>query len=355
LKFLLRPLGLTYRAEDDVILITNPPRGIDLDSRDRLGATFRGELDRARRVLENAEKQARDPADPAVARARRRVADLESAVEQFQAVLATFAGDDPGRGGAARPAGGLRDQPREFRKVVMPTYVVEPPDIISVEVLEALPGRPITGERLVRPDGRINLGYYGEVYVAGLTTSEIKEKVALHLRQYLDDKALGLSRDNPQAGKIEPVPPAQSSRVMVDVTAYNSKVYYVQGEVITPGRLNFTGNETVLDAINYAGGLLPTASKANIRLVRPAPPGAGGEQVLPVNLAAIIEAGNPATNYQIMPGDRLVVYRDPKAVPDEAGQKRPEPATPADVEARLQAVERKLDEVLKALERISKP
>ena len=58
--------------------------------------------------------------------------------------------------------------PREFQKVSMPDYVVEPPDLILVEVLEALPGRPISGERLVRPDGKISLGFYGEVYVAGL-------------------------------------------------------------------------------------------------------------------------------------------------------------------------------------------
>ena len=59
--------------------------------------------------------------------------------------------------------------PREFNKVSMPDYVVEPPDLLLVEVLEALPGRPISGERLVRPDGKISLGFYGEVYVAGLT------------------------------------------------------------------------------------------------------------------------------------------------------------------------------------------
>src|SRR4051812_3154481 len=59
--------------------------------------------------------------------------------------------------------------PREFSKVSMPEYVVEPPDLILVEVLEALPGRPISGERLVRPDGKISLGFYGELYVAGLT------------------------------------------------------------------------------------------------------------------------------------------------------------------------------------------
>src|ERR1700712_2035788 len=67
--------------------------------------------------------------------------------------------------------------PREFTKVSMPDYVVEPPDLLLVEVLEALPGRPITGERLVRPDGKITLGFYGEIYVAGLTTDEIKEKI----------------------------------------------------------------------------------------------------------------------------------------------------------------------------------
>ena len=74
--------------------------------------------------------------------------------------------------------------PREFQKVSMPDYVLEPPDLLLVEVLDALPGRPISGERLVRPDGKISLGFYGEVYVAGLTMPEVKEKIVLHLRKY---------------------------------------------------------------------------------------------------------------------------------------------------------------------------
>jgi polysaccharide export outer membrane protein len=48
--------------------------------------------------------------------------------------------------------------PREFQKVSLPDYVLEPPDLVIVEVLDALPGRPISGERLVRPDGKISLG-----------------------------------------------------------------------------------------------------------------------------------------------------------------------------------------------------
>ncbi len=201
--------------------------------------------------------------------------------------------------------------PREFTKVSMPEYMVEPPDILIVEVLEALPGRPIQGEHLVRPDGKISLGFYGEVYVAGLTTSEIKTKIVLHLRKFINDEVLGLIRFDSRENKYVDVEPSDSDRVFVDVSAYNSKVYYVQGDVGSPGRLPITGNETVLDAIQYAGGLIPTASQVNIRLVRPAPPGACCDQVLPVNLTAIVNVGDSTTNYQLMPGDRLVVYRDP--------------------------------------------
>src|SRR5690606_36368545 len=155
---------------------------------------------------------------------------------------------------------------------------------ILVEVLDALEGRPITGARLVRPDGKITLGFYGEEYVAGLTIPEVKEQIVLHLRKYLTYDLLGLWDYDLQTGKPIQIDPRDSDRVFVDVTAYNSKNYYVLGDVGAPGKLPITGNETVLDALQYAGGLMPTAAPQNIRLVRPAPPGACCEQVLPVNL-----------------------------------------------------------------------
>jgi hypothetical protein len=71
-------------------------------------------------------------------------------------------------------------------------YIVEPPDIIDIEILEAMPGRPITGERLVRPDGTISLDWYGDVYVQGLTRRQIKEKLTLHMRRFVTDESLGL-------------------------------------------------------------------------------------------------------------------------------------------------------------------
>jgi polysaccharide export outer membrane protein len=198
---------------------------------------------------------------------------------------------------------------RELSKRTMPEYVIEPPDLLIVEVLEALPGRPITGERLVRPDGTINLGFYGDVYVTGLTLSEAKEKIVLHLKKYLSDEVLGLVYN--ENGEMKPIDARDSDTVFVDVSAYNSKYYYVVGDVGLPGRLPITGNETVLDALTFAGFPTETAAVQNIRLVRPAPPGACCEQVLPVNYSEIVYKGDTTTNYQLMPGDRLMVYRDP--------------------------------------------
>jgi hypothetical protein len=76
-----------------------------------------------------------------------------------------------------------------------------------------------------------------------------------------------------------------------------------------PGRLPFTGGEKVLDVIHFAGGLLPTADRTKIRLIRSFPPGSP-VQVLPIDYEEITMGTDPATNYQIVPNDRLVVPRD---------------------------------------------
>jgi polysaccharide export outer membrane protein len=174
-------------------------------------------------------------------------------------------------------------QPRELRKVQHPIYVVEPPDVLYIEALEVLPGMPIAGERLVRPDGTISLGYYGQISVVGLTLPEIEEKIRKRLEQYI-----------------------QGPEVYVDVASFNSKVFYVTGQVQQIGRLPFTGNETVLDGILQAGGLTNYADVNKVYLSRPNP-GGGCDQVFHVDWLAIIKCGDTRTNYQLLPGDRIYV------------------------------------------------
>ncbi len=248
--------------------------------------------------------------------------------------------------------------PHEGALINLPV-VVEPPDLVVVEVLEALEGRPISGERLVKPDGTIQLGFYGEAQVRGLTLPQVKVAIIKELRKFLDDETLGLTvmkqpgaemfvpdrpaippvpgNGNPfdlnqaaDASKkqepprpipaLEPanaateeswtiVPPDASDKVFVDISGFNSMNYYVQGDVLITGRNPSTGNETVLDALQYAGGLMSTADPKQISLIRPERKGRPAK-VYKVDLEAIQERGEVATNYQIFPGDRLFVGRN---------------------------------------------
>jgi polysaccharide biosynthesis/export protein len=173
--------------------------------------------------------------------------------------------------------------PRELRKTQHPIYVVEPPDVLYIEALELIPNRPISGERLVRPDGTISLGYYGQISVAGLTLPEIEEKIRKRLEDYVN-----------------------APEVYVDVAYFNSKIFYVLGQTQQTGRLPITGNETVLDGITLAGGLTNFADKNRIFLARPNP-GGGCDQVFHVDYRAVTECGDTRTNYQLLPGDRVIV------------------------------------------------
>jgi protein involved in polysaccharide export with SLBB domain len=289
----------------------------------------------------------------------------------------------------APPAPRQPERAAPARAQQRPDYIVEPPDLILVEVLEALPGRPISGERLVRPDGRISLGFYGDLPVAGLTIAQIKERIVLHMRKFISDQLLGLIEFD-SSGEIKRDPngriiindPRETDRVFVDVTAYNSQSDYILGEVLLPGRLPYTGGDTVLDLLQYGGGLLPTADKSQIRLIRSFPKGSPA-RVLPVNYDEIAMGTDSSTNYAILPNDRLVIPRvaanrpggdagrstssrespaqDLRATRASATQSAPslyfnrrsftQESPTADLEKRIEELETKLDRLIEVVEK----
>ena len=179
-------------------------------------------------------------------------------------------------------------QPRELQMVSLPPYVVEPPDEIEVSVRPASADLATT-TMTVQSDGNIDMGFAGDVYVAGLTLSQVEQKIASHLAH------LGHGRS-----AKEPL------QVSVRLTnGSQSKSYYVLGTVTTQGKFPVTGNETVLDAI-LAAGLRANSLPEKAYLVRPRPAGAP-DLILRIDWAGIRERGDTVTNYQIFPGDRIVV------------------------------------------------
>jgi polysaccharide export outer membrane protein len=155
----------------------------------------------------------------------------------------------------------------------------------------------VRGEHLVRPDGTVSLGSYGEVRVTAMTLPEAKKAIEQQLGKYLWEPEISL-----------------------DVGGYNSKIYYVVLNLAGAGiqiiRLPITGNETVLDALGLINGLPPSASKDRVWLARPSPAHSGCDQVFRVDLRGITECAATATNYQLLPGDRVYVQADPLIAAD---------------------------------------
>src|SRR5262249_13978927 len=164
---------------------------------------------------------------------------------------------------------------------------------VQVLLFQSRAMQQIRGEHLVHPDGIISLGTYGSVYVTGMTVPEAKAAIEEHLSQFL----------------VKP-------EISLDILGFNSKVFYVVLDGAGFGqqlvRLPITGNETVLDALSQVNGLPYQASK-HIWIARPAPANNGGDckdQILPVDWKSIVQCGQTATNYQVLPGDRIYVKAD---------------------------------------------
>jgi uncharacterized protein (TIGR03067 family) len=89
-------------------------------------------------------------------------------------------------------------------------------DVLVIDVLEALPARPLNGERIVRSDGTISLDFYGDLKVVGLDRHEAKVKLIEHLKKYLADDILGLVGENPETHEKIAIPPIDSDRIFID-------------------------------------------------------------------------------------------------------------------------------------------
>ena len=169
---------------------------------------------------------------------------------------------------------------------------------VSVTLVKIAAQQNIAGEHLVGPDGTVNLGAYGRVRVVGKTLDQAKAAIEEHLSTRFD-----------------------RPEVAVDVFGYNSKVYYVviQGAGLGDQifQLPVKGNETVLDALSQVQGLSGSQS-TRMWVARPGSNECGGDQILPVDWPGITQRGDIATNYQILPGDRMYIAEDKLVAIDTA-------------------------------------
>ena len=185
-----------------------------------------------------------------------------------------------------KEAGDPAPWPRELAKEVLPQYLIEPGDLLLVEATDfdspvRLPG----GDQVVQPDGTVDLGKYGRLMVAGKTIDEVQDEARTLIGRLSD----------------EPTGP-----ITARLVAWDSKVFYVLGEVGSPGAYPYSGRETALDAILAAGDLTTRSNRHSIVLSRPTGPD-DCRIVLPICYDHIVQLGDTSSNYQLLPGDRIFV------------------------------------------------
>jgi len=157
-------------------------------------------------------------------------------------------------------------------------YVIGPEDVLSIHVWKE---DSLTRQVPVRRDGKISLPLIDEVQAAGLTPLQLKEKLTLRLKEFID---------NPS--------------VSVIVTEANSQKVYVSGEVKTPGVYPLRGETTLLQVIPMAGGFTEWADQKKVLIIRKE---SEKDKRIVVNYKKIVSGEDMSANIVLKPGDTIIV------------------------------------------------
>jgi polysaccharide export outer membrane protein len=157
-------------------------------------------------------------------------------------------------------------------------YVIGPTDVLSVVFWRE---DKLSGEVVVRPDGKVSLPLINDIQAAGLTPLQFRDKLAEAARRFLED----------------PV-------VSVSLRQVNNNRVFITGQVANPGAVSLAGPTTVLQLIAMAGGLNEFADRKRIVVTRVE---RGTTTSHTFNYEDVLKGKNLPQNIVLKPGDTIVV------------------------------------------------
>lgn len=180
-------------------------------------------------------------------------------------------------------------------------YTIGPGDVVGIMVYDhpeitssAIPATTVADPASVSPapgfivseTGHLSFPYAGTIKVQGMTPQQLESLLTRKLARVYK---------NPQ--------------ISVRMTAFRSRRAYVEGEVRTPGLQVFTDVPMTLpEALNRAGGILPTGDRSFVTLTR-------GKKTTTIDLMALVEQGVDPSDIPLRNGDMVTVRnRDERKV-----------------------------------------
>lgn len=155
-------------------------------------------------------------------------------------------------------------------------YVVKSADILMVQVW----GEPkISGEVVVRQDGRFSNPLVDDIQAEGLTLPAIAKNLSQSLKEFIPSASVNISL-------------MQSAPI----------VYYLSGQFLKPGEYRTDKQITMLQAIATGGGFAPFADESNIMLIRKSQ---GMEKRYRFDYGRLVEGSEP--NPELRSGDVISI------------------------------------------------
>ncbi len=165
------------------------------------------------------------------------------------------------------------------KEVSLPEYLIDVGDALEINVWRE---EEFIRQVFVRLDGRISLPLIGDVMAAG--------KTPMGLAKTLEEK-LGEIIEEPS--------------VTVILTASNSRVYYMVGNINGPGAFPLNTPINLLQAIARAGGLGEWADKDQIMIVRRT---SGKDEMIFFDYKAFVKGKDLSKNIMIEYGDTIIFF-----------------------------------------------
>ena len=166
------------------------------------------------------------------------------------------------------------------------TYILQPLDEVIVycsRVSEIHEQR-----QKIRPDGKISFEEVGELQAAGKTPAELADDLRIMVLDRYKSDLIG------------------EKSVDLRLFTFQSKVYYVLGQVYQPGPMIYTGRDSVVTAIAIAQPN-PMAWIERIQVIRPSTDENVKAKVFEVNFDRLMAHGDTSKNVLIQEGDIIYV------------------------------------------------
>jgi polysaccharide export outer membrane protein len=158
-------------------------------------------------------------------------------------------------------------------------YVIGTGDVLGIKFWQQ---NELSGDVVVRPDGKISVPLLNDVHAAGQTPQQLSDNIKTAAKRWVQDP-----------------------NVTVIIRQINSRSVFITGRVVHAGKYPLNGSTSILQLIAMAGGLAEWADGENVTLMRTDQN--GGFVTRRFNYKDVIARKNLDQNIELLPGDTVIV------------------------------------------------